>query len=325
MAVICGTPTPTGDDARGADRARTDADLDAVSAGIDQRAGSVGGGDVAADHVDVREGALDPADAFEHALRVAVRGVDDDDVNAGFGQRGGAVFGAFTDTDRGADTQAAMCVLGGQRVFGRLQHVLDRDQATQRVVLAQHQHAFEAVLVHQRTGFVERRAFAHEHDALARRHDARDRLIEIGFEAQVAVGHDADHALTVEHRKTGNAVAACQPVQLANRHVGRDGDRVLQDAGFETLHLGHFGGLLLGGEVLVDDREAAFLGQRDGQPGFADGVHRGGQQRKIDADIAGDTGTETDVARQHIGVRRHEEHVVEGQRLLDNTHDYFPN
>ena len=36
-----------GDDARGADRARTDADLDRIRARIDQRLGAVGGGDIA--------------------------------------------------------------------------------------------------------------------------------------------------------------------------------------------------------------------------------------------------------------------------------------
>ena len=36
-----------GDDARGADRARADADLDRVGAGVDQRLRAVGGGDVA--------------------------------------------------------------------------------------------------------------------------------------------------------------------------------------------------------------------------------------------------------------------------------------
>ena len=41
-----------GDDARGADRARADADLDRVGAGLDQRLRRRAGGDVAADHVD---------------------------------------------------------------------------------------------------------------------------------------------------------------------------------------------------------------------------------------------------------------------------------
>ena len=40
-----------GDDARGADRARADADLDGVGAAIDQRLGAFGGGDIAGHHL----------------------------------------------------------------------------------------------------------------------------------------------------------------------------------------------------------------------------------------------------------------------------------
>ena len=59
-----------GDDPRGADRARTDADLHRVGAGVDQRLGAVGGGDVAGD--DLRRGwsaLLDPLDRLEHVAR----------------------------------------------------------------------------------------------------------------------------------------------------------------------------------------------------------------------------------------------------------------
>jgi hypothetical protein len=47
--------------------------------------------------------------------------------------------------------------------------------------------------------------------------------------------------------------------------VGGNGDRILQDAGFETLDLGHLGRLRLRAEVLVHDPDAAFLRQGDGQ------------------------------------------------------------
>ena len=94
--------THAGNDTRGADRARADADLDAVGTVVDQRLGSGRGGDVAADHLDLREIALDPLDAVEHALRVTVRGVDHQHVHAGFDQRGGTLLGALAHADRRA-------------------------------------------------------------------------------------------------------------------------------------------------------------------------------------------------------------------------------
>src|SRR5690348_14658770 len=55
------------DDARRADRAGTDADLDAVGAVVDQRLRGVARRDVAADHLHLREALLHPLHAVEHA------------------------------------------------------------------------------------------------------------------------------------------------------------------------------------------------------------------------------------------------------------------
>ena len=49
-------------------------------------------------------------------------------------------------------------------------------------------------------------------------------------------------------------------------------DRVLDHPAFEFLHSLDFGGLLLGGEVLVNNADAAFLRQGNGQPGFGHGT-----------------------------------------------------
>jgi hypothetical protein len=57
-----------GDDARGADRSRPDADLHRVGSGVDQRLGAVGRGDVSADHLRAARVLLDPAQPVDHAL-----------------------------------------------------------------------------------------------------------------------------------------------------------------------------------------------------------------------------------------------------------------
>src|SRR5260221_524518 len=84
-----------GDDARGADRARTDPDLDPVGAGVDERARSRRRGDVPGDDVDV-EAALELADGVRHVVAVPVRGVDDEDVDAGFDELPGALGSSVT-------------------------------------------------------------------------------------------------------------------------------------------------------------------------------------------------------------------------------------
>ena len=85
---------------RGADRAGADAYFHGVCACFGQRFGSGGGGDVAADHLNLGEVLFDPANAVNHALGVAVGGIDDDHVNAGFGQCGYAVRGFRAGADR---------------------------------------------------------------------------------------------------------------------------------------------------------------------------------------------------------------------------------
>ena len=69
-----------GDDPRGADRARADADLDRVGAGVGQRLGRLGGGDVAGDDLDAVRQRLHPLDRRADVAVVAVGGVDDDAV-----------------------------------------------------------------------------------------------------------------------------------------------------------------------------------------------------------------------------------------------------
>ena len=80
-----------GDDARRADAPRADADLHRVGPRVDERLGRLGGRDVAGDDLDVRVLLLRRADGVDDALRVPVRGVDDDDVDPRGDERGGAL------------------------------------------------------------------------------------------------------------------------------------------------------------------------------------------------------------------------------------------
>ena len=118
-----------GDDARGADRARADADLDRVRARIDQRARASAVTMLPAITCVVGPARLDALDGVEHAARVAVRGVDHHHVDAGLAQRRDAVERVGRGADRGADAQPAALVLAGARELGGLLEILDRDHA----------------------------------------------------------------------------------------------------------------------------------------------------------------------------------------------------
>src|SRR4029450_1321648 len=83
------------------------------------------------DDVDVGKVALYPAHALDDAGAVAVRGVDDDDVDAGANEQLGALLGAIAEADRGADAELAVGVARRVRKARLLGDVLDRHQAAQ--------------------------------------------------------------------------------------------------------------------------------------------------------------------------------------------------
>ncbi|MPN23666.1 hypothetical protein SDC9_171059 [bioreactor metagenome] len=107
---------------------------------------------------------------------------------------------------------------------------------------------------------------------------------------------------------------------IANRHQRRNGNRILQDAGFETLDLGHFSCLSLGREVLVDDADTALLSQSNGKTPFRHGIHGGREQRKVQGNVAGQLGSKTDIAREDLRMCGDEQHVVEGEGFLQQSH-----
>ena len=313
------------DDAGGADRARAHAHLHRVGAGVEQRQRGVAGDDVAADHLQVGEGALHPGHAVNDALRMAVRGVHHHHVHAGRHQGRDARLGVAAHAHRGANEQLFVGVLGGEGVVARLLDVLDGDQAAQREAVVHHQHLLDAVLVHQLQDFVVGGAFAHGDELVLAGHDVADRIVELLLEAHVAAGHQAHQLAAVHHRHAGNVAGAGELDHLADGGVRAHGEGLADDAGLEVLHLRHVRRLLLQAHVLVDDADAAQLGHGDGQAGFGDRVHGRRHDGQVERDAARELGAQADVLGQDRGVGGNEGDVVERQRFgLDAQHGAAP-
>ena len=128
-----------------ANRARSDADFNGVSSGLHQGLGGIGGGDVATNHVNGREGGFDFLQRFEHAAAVAVRRVDDDRVDAGVDKRLGAVNGVVRNADRSSDPQTSPLVLTGVGEGAELDDVTVGDKADELSVAVNHRQLFDAV------------------------------------------------------------------------------------------------------------------------------------------------------------------------------------
>ena len=206
----------TGDHPRGADRARADPDLDGISAGIDQRLGALGRGDIAGHDLHGVRHALDAADGIQHAPRMAVRGIDNDQIDAGVDERFAARVAGLADIGRGGDPQPALLVLAGIRICHRLFDILHRDQADATIVAVDHQKLLDPVLVQQALGLGLADALAHR-DEIVLGHQLGDFLPAVGGETHVAVGENADEpagapvAAALDHRNAGNAMLLHQP------------------------------------------------------------------------------------------------------------------
>ena len=168
------------------------------------------------------------------------------------------------------------------------------------------------MLVHQRFRRLEIFAFADGDQPVTARHDIADGLIEIGFETQVTIGDDADDVASLDDGQPGDASLLRQRDHFADRHVGRNRDRILDDARFEALDLRDFRRLLFGREILVDDTQAAFLRHGDGEVRFGHGIHRRGEERDVEGESAGEAGGEADFAGNDARVSRNQQYIVEG-------------
>ena len=159
---------------------------------------------------------------------MAVRGVDDEQVDAGVDQPLGPLEAVVADAGGGGDAQAALRVLGGIRVELRLLDVLDGDQADAIAVVVDDQQLFDAALVQQALGFVLVDVLL-DRDQVVPGHQFVDLLAGIGGEAHVAVGQDADEpadrlaarAAILDDRNAGDAVA-CSSAP-AHRPASRPG------------------------------------------------------------------------------------------------------
>ena len=259
------------------------------------------GRDVAGDEIDVREAAAQRAHHVEHALRVAVRGVDDEHVDVGGDQRVGALDRVARDADRRAAAQPAERILRRVRVLDRLLDVLDGDQPLQPEVAVDDEQLLDLVLVQDLARRVERRADRHGEERLARHH-VGDRAVDVGLEAQIAVGEDADQppflAAVLGDRHAGDAVLLHQVERFEDPVGGGERDRIDDHAALRALDAIDFRRLLLDRQVLVDDAEAALLRHRDRQPRLGDGVHRRADQRHVQPDVARELRADVDLRRQ---------------------------
>ena len=144
---------------------------------------------------------------IDDPLGMAMGGIDHDHVDPGLDQRLHARFHIGGRADRRADPQAPEAVLAGIGILLDLLDILDGDQPLEETIVVHHQQFFDPGMLEVLLGLFQSGSDLHGHQ-VALGHPGRDRQIEIGLEAQVAVGQNADQlAVGLGDRHAGDAVA----------------------------------------------------------------------------------------------------------------------
>ena len=126
----------------------------------------------------------------EDQLGMAVRGVDDEAVDAGRHQHLGALEPLVADRGGGGDAQAPVDVLGGIRMGRRLLDVLDGDEPDAALRIVDDHQLLDAVQMQEPARLVVVHPLADRHHLAG--HELRHRLARIVGEAHVAIGENAD-------------------------------------------------------------------------------------------------------------------------------------
>ena len=249
-----------------------------------------------------------------------MRGVDDDDVGACPDERLDPLVGSLSGAYRGSDPKLLVLVLAGIGIFARLLDVLDGHQTAQLEILVHHQHLLDPMGVQELADFALGGAFAHRDEPVLRCHDGRDRVVEVGLETQIAVGHDADELRAVDDRHARDVVLAGELDHFADARARGHRDGVGDDAALELLDGADLPRLFPHGHVLVDDADSAGLRDTDREPRLGHGIHGRGHEGNVQTDLSGELRANLGIAGENLGVTGDEEHIVERERLLHFKH-----
>src|SRR4030095_1121970 len=170
-----------GNDSRRTYGAWSDTHIEHIQTGLDQRRRAVRRGHVISRQVEIGIAPTNLPDHVENVFRVAMGGVDGDQVRTRPYQAIHALFPILPDAHRGADSQAAARVFAGVGVLDFLFDVLNRDQTPEAKLVFDNQKFFNAMLMQEFLSLVEVDAGFYRHQVIFG-HDLGNRTIKPFFE-----------------------------------------------------------------------------------------------------------------------------------------------
>ena len=299
-----------GDDPRGADRTRTDADFHRAGTCGNEIARALFGDDVASNHRHVRQRA-ELADHFHDVAGVAGGGVDEECICTRVDQHAAAVDAIRTHTDGSTAAELAVRVFGSVGERDALFDVRSGDESDQAVAFIDERKFLDTVLIENAPRFFEAGVARRGDQPVARRHHVRDTGVGAIQVADVAAGdHAFEPPLCVDDREAGEAVFGHYRANVIDRVLFANGVGFLNHRVFRALDPGNHRRLLVDRARAVDHAHAAFAGQCDRQIVFGNRVHRRRNDGKKERNTRRDVRGKICLTGQHRAESRHQKHVV---------------
>src|SRR5271165_1518651 len=221
-----------------------------------------------------------------------------------------------TRPERRSHAQTTLRIFCGTWIFQLLLNVLDRDQPFESELIVDHQQLFHAMFVQNLFRFFERGANRNR-DQMILGHHLGNGQIEARLKAQIAVGQNAHQLAVFSDRDAGDAEAAHQLQRVGNPLVGVNGDRVDDHAAFAAFYLVDLFRLPVDRKILVNDADAALLGQRDRQMGLRYGIHGGTDDGDIQCDVPGHPRARVGIGRKYGAARGLQQYVIKGESFTE--------
>ena len=211
-----------------------------------------------------------------------------------------------------AAAQMAVVVLGGVRKHGTLLDVRFRDQAGKNAVFIHEGEFFNAVRVKDVAGFFNSGAGGGGNQAGKRGHHIlHQHVFVIVHSAHIAAGDDAFQlSVGIYYGEAGVTLVHHDVVDFFKRHVLAHRDGIRDDSVLKPFHAGDHGRLDVDGIVAVDDGEAAFTCQGNGQFRFGNGVHGRGKHGDFHVESGNELGTDVRITGKNRAQAGQQEHVV---------------
>ena len=315
------------DDARGADGAWADADLDSMGAGLSESDRRLACRDVAGNDVNLREMLDDVLRHVDDALGVAMGGIDHNDVNTGLSELLHAREIALSAGNGcgDAETELIVTVVGRVLVLDETLHISERVETYDAPLLVNERELADLVLSHDLIRLLERSAgLRRDHRLL---HHVRKLARLHGGEAHIGRGDHADKTLLIV--KHGEAVELKPHALLLGTEEGdvvvrvetyRLGDETIEVA----LDLGDLLGLLILLKVLVYHAYAARKSHGNRHGCFGHRIHGCRDERYLHLLARSEVRFERCVIGQKIRILRHKRDIIVRKPLeRERRHEFI--